>query len=526
MTVSYDAVIIGGGHNGLVTAAYLAKAGFSVLVIEKREVLGGAASTEEIFPGFQFNQGSSNAGLFAPKIIADLDLLNHGLDLIGSSVSAYSLLPSGNSLTLWRDLEKTKSEIARFSTKDASRYFLYLETLKHLTKALRQLMLISPPSLFDPSAKELLPWLSTALKIRNQGGKEMMELLRILPMTAEEFLQEWFDSAELKGLLAAPGISGSMQGPKASGTAFMLLYHQLGNSNSGFRSSQIVRGGTGRLSRSIAQAAEQYGAKIITGSSVEKIILSNGQAQGILLESGEEIKATFVVSNLDPRHTLFNLVGPASLEPRTMRRVRNIRFRGSTAKLNLALSGLPSFQSNPTTEHLSGHLIVAPSIDYLERAYDDAKYGHISSHPYLDITIPSILDNTIAPPGQHYMSIDMQFAPYHLKDTNWEEQENHISEKIITTLELYAPNIRDIILHQQMITPQRLETEFGLTEGHIYHGQMGLDQLLFMRPIAGSGQYQTPIPNLYLCGSGTHPGGGVTGAPGYNAAKELIRQKT
>jgi phytoene dehydrogenase-like protein len=371
-----------------------------------------------------------------------------------------------------------------------------------------------------------MPWLQVALKVRNMGEREMMDLLRILPMTAKEFLDEWFKGDLLKGVLAAPGIFGGMPGPQAAGTAFLLLYHHLGRSSGGPMSSQFVSGGIGRLSESLASAARSYGAEIMTGTAVSKITLDefHETVTGVVLADGRQISANGVVSNADPRRTYFDLVGGEFFPPKIVRSVRNIRYRGMTAKVNLALDGLPTFRDVDSEQQIEGHIFIGPSLDYLERAWDDAKYGRISNQPFLDVVIPSLLDGSLAPTGKHVMSITMLYAPYHLRPTNWEGERERLGDKIVATLAQYAPDLPELIRHCQVITPLDWEQEYGLTEGSIFHGQMGLDQMLFMRPFPGYAQYQTSIKKLFLCGAGTHPGGGVTGAPGYNAAKEVKRE--
>ena len=521
--MSYDALIIGAGHNGLVTAATLAQAGKRVLVLERRNTLGGAAATEEIFPGFKFNTGAHDAGLFRPEIIAALQLEQHGLQLMKSHVAAFAPQPNGAALTLWRDEQKNLAEIARLSQSDAEKFPAFVRLMNKLAEGLRSLLLLTPPNIAQSGLNELLTWASAGLKIKNLGKHEMMEFLRVLPMTAAEFLNEWFESAALKGLLGATSVAGSMQGPQASGTAFMLLYHYLGEANAGFKASSFVRGGMGQLAVALANAAQAHGAEIRTNTEVVWIIHKEEKAFGVLLKTGEEISARAIISNADPRRTFFDLVGAPHFGPTFVRRVRNIRYRGASAKMNLALSSLPRFNGAESEAQLSGHIIICPSLEYLERAYDDAKYGRYSSHPYLDIVIPSLLDSSLAPSGQHVMSITIQHAPYKLRESNWEEQREALGDHIINTLAQYAPNVRDLILHRQVLTPLDWEREYGLTEGSEFHGQMGLDQLMFMRPVAGFGQYRTPIENLYLCGAGTHPGGGVTGAPGYNAAREVLK---
>ena len=517
----YDAIIIGAGHNGLVTAAYLAKAGRRVLVLERRETLGGAAATEEIFPSFKFTTGAHDAGLFRQEIIGELSLPKHGLELIESPVAVFAPQPDGASLTLWRDPEKNIAEIAKLSKADAEKFPAFLRLMGKLTEVLQSILLLTPPHVAHNSFDELLSWAGAGLKLKRSGKHEMMEFLRVLPMTVVEFLNEWFETEALKAVLGSTGVTGSMQGPQASGTAFMLLYHYLGAANGGFKSSRFVKGGIGELSAALASAARQYGAEIRTAAEVVKIKLTEGKATSVVLKSGEEISARVIISNADPRRTFFNFVGAPNLGPTFVRRVRNIRYRGTTAKVNLALSDLPRFKNAET--HLTGHLIICPSLEYLERAYDDAKYGRYSQQPYLDIVVPTALDSSLAPAGKHVMSITMQYAPYKLREGNWDEQREKLGDHIINTLAAYAPNIKEIILHRQVITPLDWERDYGLTEGGEFHGQMGLDQMLFMRPVAGFGQYRTPIEHLYLCGAGTHPGGGVTGAPGYNAAREVLK---
>jgi phytoene dehydrogenase-like protein len=547
---NYDAIIIGGGHNGLVTAAYLAKAGKKVLVLERRDTLGGAAATEEIWPGFKINTGAPDVGMLRPEVGAELGLRRHGLEFIESPVTAFAPQPDGLALTLWRDPRETRAEIARFSPADAEKFPAFMRLVTALTSILDDIMTLTPPSLEEAKPGDLFPWAKLGLKLKGLGQREMMEFLRVLPMTAQEFLDEWFESEVLKGLLGAAGISGTMQGPQSSGTAFVLLYHYLGAADGGFKATRLVRGGTGQLAAALASAARQYGAEIRVGAEVSRILLAANpgtgetHAVGVALASGEEVLAKAVISNADPRRTLFGLVGAPNLEPHVVRRMRNIRYRGCVAKVNLALNGLPEFVSLPqgdTVEnnaYLGGHIVISPNLEYLERAYDDAKYGRFSAQPYLDVVIPSLLDPSLAPTGQHVMSITMQYAPYKLQGNSpstssgtgageqgsgWDDrQKKALADKIIDTLAQHAPNLKDLIRHCQVISPLDWEQEYGLTEGNIFHGEMGLDQLLFMRPVPGYGQYRTPVSHLYLCGAGTHPGGGVTGAPGYNAAREIL----
>ncbi|RPI33381.1 MAG: NAD(P)/FAD-dependent oxidoreductase [Chloroflexota bacterium] len=521
---SFDALIIGGGHNGLVTAAYLARAGLKVMVVERRAMLGGAAATEEVFPGFRVNTGAFDAGLFLPEIYTGLRLENEGLEFITPEAIAIAPQTDGPALTLWRDPVRAQVEIARFSKADAEKYPAYLRTVARFAEIMRLISVQTPPSIPQLHAGELLPWLPVALKTKRLGNRQMMELLRLLPMPVSDFLDEWFDTPLLKAALASAGVTGTPLGPKASGTAFMLLYQAMNAGPAGFRASRFVKGGMSRLSEALAQAARRYGAEICLGFGVARILLDGERVTGIELDSGEQIAAPMVVSSAAPRHTFFDLIGPAQFDVRFVREVKTIKSRGSMARVNLALIGVPSFTGAPPGDRaaLGGHLLFCPSLESLERASDDAKYGRFSQQPFLDAAIPTLLDPSLAPPGQHLMTVNVQYAPYTLQDESWEQACDRLGERVVETLASYAPGIQELITARQVLTPLNLEQTYGLTGGNIYHGEMGLDQLLFMRPVAGYGRYRTPLDGLYLCGAGAHPGGGVTGIPGYNAAREIL----
>jgi phytoene dehydrogenase-like protein len=519
MSTTFDAIIIGGGHNGLVSAATLAKSGFSVLLLEQRDVLGGAAATEEPFPGYCFNTGAEDVALFLDDIVQDLFLKMHGLQFRESTAAVFAPQADGSAFTLWQDEGRTVRELQRVDQEDAARYPDFVRQVNQMGSILQEMFLRTPPDLADRKLGELVSWGQVGLQVKRLGSKDMMEFMRLLPMPAHEYLGEWFKSEALKGALAGPAVTGTRQGPRSAGTTLMFLYQN----SSGFNRTRFILGGTGRLSQALASAARSNGAEIRTGAAVERILLQDGQATGVRLSGGEELFAHAILSNADPRRTFFDLVGPTHLQPRFMRAVRNIIFRGSTAKVNLALQGLPTFNGQENEEQLSGHIRVSPSLEYLERAYDDAKYGRISRRPFLDVVIPTLSDPTLAPQGHHVMSIRMQYAPYQLRESDWQTQREPLGDLVVDTLAQYAPDLKQRILHRQVLSPLDWEQEYGLTEGSIFHGQMGLDQLLVMRPVPGWSQYRTPLGNLYLCGAGTHPGGGVTGAPGYNAAREVAR---
>jgi phytoene dehydrogenase-like protein len=521
--MKYDAIIIGGGHNGLVTAAFLAKSRRHVLVLEQRAALGGAAATEEILPGFRVNTGAQDAGMFLPEIVEKLELTNYGLEFIESPAMVFAPQLDGSTFTLWRDPARNQREIQRLSESDAENFGEFQKSHRRHLKVISSLLPLTPPDLKGGSVSDLLQWLRPGLKYKQSTRRELMELLRIIPMSIKQYLDEWFQNETLKGAIGAPAIVGSMQGPQSPGTALTVLYQTLGSSGCS-RAARFVRGGIGRLSDALAKAARQFGAEIRSEAGVSAINVQEYQATGITLTSGEKIEAKVVISSATPHRTYFDLVGAPNLGPQFVRKVKNIRYRGCTAALHLALDDLPNFQGiSEGHEQLSSHIQICPSLDYLERAYDDAKYGRFSQTPFLDIVIPTVLDPSLAPDGKHIMSVQVQYAPYRLAEQKWNQVRDEFSETVISTLTKYATNTRDIVIDSHLITPPDLEREYGLTEGSIYHGQMAMDQLVCMRPVAGFGRYRTPVENLYLCGAGTHPGGGVTGAPGFNAAREILK---
>ncbi len=528
----HDAVIVGAGHNALVTAALLARTGQRVLVLERRGVIGGAAATEEIFPGCRVSVAAQDAGLFRRDIVADLGLASHGLEWVHPPAVATSLLGGGDALTLWRDPARTRDEFARHSRTDAARFQEWAGYLRKMARVLRIGLDHPAPPLHDLTARERIRLLRLLLQAARVGRRTVVELLRVLPLPARDLLDDWFESDALKGMLGSTALLGASQGPSAMGGAFRLLYHATGSDPHGFRSSAFLKGGIGALARALAAAARAHGAEIRTGAEVERIVVEDGAAIGVVLAGGEEIPAGCVVSGADPRRTFFDLVGAPRLGPEFNRKVANIRMRGTTAILHLILDALPPLPD--AARRLAGHTLVAPTPDYLERASDDAKYGCFSARPHLDIVVPTLHDPTLAPAGRHLASIQIRYAPFQLRqpspsaqDTGWpaDTARDALVSTTLATLDDFLPGMRDRILDHRLLTPLDLETELALTCGDEYHGQMGLDQLLFMRPIAGWARYATPVDRLFLCGSGTHPGGGVTGAPGQLAAREILQQR-
>ena len=521
MNEHYDAIIIGAGHNGLVAAATLAVAGRRVLVLEGRDTLGGVAGTEEVWPGYRVDSGATDAALFQDEIVQKLALARHGLKFETSPALLCAPQPDGRALTLWRDEARTVKEIARFSPRDAERWPAFARQVARMAGLLRGMLLLAPPDLSALRGGDLMGWAPLALRLKRLGGDDMMELMRVLPIAARDYLDEWFESDALKGAVGGSAVVGATLGPRGAGTNLGFFYQNLG----GLLEQRFVAGGMGRLSEALAAAARERGATIRSGAAVARVLVEGDAepaAVGVELAGGETIRAAVVLSNADPRRTLFDLVGPQHLEPETMRHVRNIIYRGSVARVNLAVRGLPAFAGAADPAQLGGRIRVSPSLDYLERAYDAAKYGRFSEHPYLEIVIPTLRDPSLAPAGHHLLTITALYAPYTLRDGDWDGQSAAFGEAVLDTLEGVAPGVRASVVHCQVVTPLDLERRYGLTEGSIYHGQMGLDQMLVMRPIPGWSRYETPVRNLYLCGAGEHPGGGVTGAPGYNAARAVL----
>lgn len=520
---NYDTIIIGGGHNGLTSAAYLAKAGKKVLVLERRHLVGGAAVTEEIYPGFKYSVCSYVVSLLRPEVIRELELPKYDLEIIPLD-STFSPMPDGNYLARWGDHAKTRREIARHSITDADAYEQYGHLMVQMAMAVKPLLRIIPPELASWNPKDLFGLASIGNHFRHLGEKLFYDMTKLMTMSSADFLNEWFETEVLKATMSASGIIGTFMGPRSPGTAYVLLHHYMGELDGAFRSWGFARGGMGAISRVIADAARHFGAEIRTLAGVDHVLVKNGRAYGVVLSSGEEIHADVIVSGVDPKRTFLKMVEAQHLSPEFVDQVNNFKIRGSSAKVNLALDALPNFISLPGNgPHLAGAISISPTIDYIEHAYDDAKYGNYSRRPYLDIIIPSTLDPSMAPPGKHVMSIFVQYAPYRLKNGTWPERREALGDTVIDTLNEYAPNLKDIILHRQVLTPWDLEHEFGLTEGNIFQGELTLDQLFFLRPVPGWAQYRTPIKNLYMCGACTHPGGGVMAASGRLAALEILK---
>ena len=525
MNSKYDVIVIGGGHNGLVNAAYLARAGKRVLVLERRHVLGGAAVTEEVFPGFKFSVCSYVVSLLRPEIIRELDLPRHGLEILPLD-GTFTPMPNGDHLWRVNDHAKTRREIARHSKLDAEAYDEYGKAMIDMAHFVKPIMNMTPPDPASLNPKGLMELLTMGRRFQKLSADDKYNQVQLMTMSAVDFLDQWFETDVLKATMSASGIIGTFLGVRSPGTAYVLLHHYMGEIDGAFRSWGLSRGGTGSISNAIGDAAREFGAEIRTEAPIAKIILKNGQAKGVVLENGDEIYADVVSSSVDPRLTFMKMVGEEHLPTDFVDDIKRYKFRGSSGKVNLALDALPDFKCMPGAgPHLRGAVSISPSVEYMERAYDDAKYGRYSRRPYIDIVIPSLTDPSIAPPGKHVMSCFVQYAPYNLKEGTWDEQREEFGDTVIDTIAEHAPNIKDIILHRQVLTPLDLEREFGLSEGNIFQGELTLEQLFFLRPAPGWAQYRSPIRNLYMCGSATHPGGGIMGASGRNAAMEILKDK-
>jgi phytoene dehydrogenase-like protein len=520
-----DVVIIGGGHNGLVVAFYLAKAGHKPLVLERRAQPGGAAITEEIYPGFRCSTLAHSAGPLRPEIVRDMELEKHGLKMIRPEVEITSLTPDGRALILHRAPEKCAEEIGKFSQKDAAKYPQFQASLAKMGRVIGKALALTPPNIDRPNSGDLWGMLNTGRAIRKLGRRDMYRLLRWGAMAVADLVAEYFETELLRATIAARGIFGTFLGPWSAGSGLVLLIRAAAD-NHPAGASWFAVGGMGAVTQAMAAAAQQAGAEIRSGAEVIEVRVKDGVAGGVVLSTGDEISARAIISNADPKRTLLKLVDPAHLSPDFVMKLQHYRMPGAVAKVNLALSGLPKFTALEGEDHdraLSGRIHIGPEIDYLERAFDESKYGNFSRQPYLEVAIPSLTDSSLAPEGKHVMSIYMQYAPFMLKGGDWEKQRVALGDTVVKTLAQYAPNLPELILTHQIITPRDLEESYGLTGGHIFHGELSLDQFFTMRPLLDWARYRTPIRNLYLCGSGTHPGAGLTGGSGANAAREILK---
>ncbi|PYS96515.1 MAG: amine oxidase [Acidobacteria bacterium] len=526
MATVYDAVIVGGGHNGLVTSAYLAGRGLKTLVLERRPYVGGASVTEEPWPGYKVSTAAYVISLMRPEVVRDLRLKQHGLTIYPQDPPYFQPYPDGRHLMIWNDYAKTRQQIAKFSPRDAQVYEEYERTLNRLAEFVEPLLLMTPPDPASTRWRDLLGLLRMARLVRRLK-KDVYSEVDIMVGSAKDFLDSWFESEELKALLCGQAVIGTFAGPRTPGTAYVLFHHVMGEVDGMRGCWGVVRGGMGQVSECIAAEARARGVTIRCGAPVERILVRDGRAEGVVIKGGEEVRARAVVSNADPKVTFLRLLDPKrDLPEEFTRAVEQFRITGSSVKVNYALAELPDFTAlpgkTPGPQH-SGTIDICPSLDYMERAYDEAKYGRWSSEPFLEAVIPTVFDDSIAPKGRHIMSVFCQFAPYDLKEGTWDSEKEKFGDRVSDIFTRYAPNFKNAVLHRQVLSPLDLERDFSLTHGNIFQGDMGLDQLFFMRPVPGWADYRTPLRGLYLCGACTHPGGGVMGAAGHNAAREILR---
>ncbi|HEY9785381.1 MAG TPA: NAD(P)/FAD-dependent oxidoreductase [Candidatus Obscuribacterales bacterium] len=526
MNQEYDAIIIGGGHNGLITAGYLALAGFKVVVLERRSVVGGACVTEEVWPGFKVSTLSYLCSLLQRRIVDDLELKKFGYHIYPKDPAFFTAFPDGRHIFFWQDGKKNLEELSKFSKTDAERYTKYEEELTEIAEWLEELLMETPPNIVRRRFSDIMKLGTVGVKTLKLGDAGIPRLVKIMTQSVRDFLNERFESEEIKTTLATDGVIGTNGGPSTPGTAYILLHHVMGDAAGQRGLWGFVRGGMGGISQALSASCQARGVAVRTNAEVDHIIVRAGRAQGVVLKGGEELKAKVIISNADPKRTFLGLIEPRHLTDEFRTAMEAFRCEGSSLKINIALDGLPQFKAFPTKGLGLPHkttMHVCPSMDYIDRAWDDALQGKPSTSPMLECTIPTAYDDSIAPKGKHIMCMFVQYAPYTLKGMSWENGlKEKFADRCIDLLAEYAPNIRDIIMHRQVISPYDMEKEYGMTGGNIFHGDMGIDQLFFMRPIAGWARYRTPINNLYLCGSGAHPGGGVMGAPGYNAAREIL----
>jgi phytoene dehydrogenase-like protein len=516
----YDVVVVGAGHNGLVAAAYLAKAGRSVLILERRDRVGGILAETELAPGFKVPALAHTVGRLSPSVIRDLQLTRGGLRLLRPDVRVFAPSLDGPAITLGSDVARTAQGLP--SSRDAAAYPAFDARVRSFAGFLAHLHAAAPPDVQQLSRDDVFTGLRLGRAFRSLVTKDRRQLLRVLPMPVADFVGEVFEHDVLRAAIASRAVQFTAMGPWTAGTTAVLLSDSAGNDGGAAGQTAFAQGGPVALAEALAAAARSFGAEIRTAADVATVTLADERATGVALDTGEEIQATSVVSAADPKRTLLGMVDPEVLGPTLRWRASSIRMAGCTAKVNLALSGVPAFVGAEGVERLQGRIVVAPGIDYLERGADAAKYGRVSDQPYLEATIPSLIDPTLAPAGRHVMSVLVQWAPYRLRDGTWDTEREGLGDLAVKTLESYAPGLSNLIVGRQVLTPLDFERDYGLTSGHVLHGEPGLDQMFAWRPLLGFARYRMPIEGLYLCGSGGHPGGGVTGAPGANAAREIL----
>ncbi|MGB3834734.1 MAG: NAD(P)/FAD-dependent oxidoreductase [Mesorhizobium sp.] len=521
---TWDAIVIGGGHNGLVNACYLQRAGLDVLVVEKNEWVGGAATSRSLAPGFTYSNCSYVCSLFRPEIMRDLELPRFGLQVIAYEGGAV-FTQDGDYLANYRDHDAHRREFARFSARDAEAYDRYARDVTRQCRFIQPLLMRTAPDPTSLRPRDIGELIFLGRKFAGLTAEEMALTLRFWTMSISDFLDEYFETDVIKANFALSGIIGTALGPMSPGTAYVLLHHYMGEVDGSVGAWGYARGGMGAVTKALADSFRASGGTVRTGAEVDHVVVKSGKARGVVLAGGEEVRGRLVVSNADVKRTFLKLVEEKELPDPFLRRVKNFKIRGSSGKVNIALDSLPEFPALPEDSPCyRGDMHFTDSVERMERAYDDWKAGRWSADPFLDMMIPTMLDPTMAPPGKHFMSCFVQYAPPRVEGRDWTDADRDgFAESVVAQIAAYSPGFRDRIVHMEVRTPRELEAEVGLTEGNIFQGELTFDQLLFNRPVPGYAQYRSPVGGLYICGSSTHPGGGVMGAPGRNAAREILR---
>jgi len=523
----YDVAIIGGGHNGLITAAYLARAGRTVLVLEKKKIIGGIAVTEEFFPGFSASSITDESDSLSPRIAADLNLTQFGLKILPADPLIFAPQKDGKHLTIWHDVRRTAREIAHFSRADADAYPVFIKEIRKIAQIIDGINHMMLPDMPDMGIRDMPEMLKLFKPIRSLGWKNLPQVMRILPLSVADLLSEWFESDIVKAAIGASALNNISLGPMESGTACSFLQNCANSNNGLFRSGGQIKGGAGALTMALADAAKSSGVNIKTNAEVSQITMENGRAAGIVLAEGKIISAGTIVSAGDMRSTFLQLVDPGQLDKSVLRNVQNITYCGTMARVHFALEALPDFtgMTGDAQQILRGHIQIAPSIAYLQKAFDPVKYGRFAEHPYLDIRIPTLKDPSLAPDGKHVMSATVKYMPYHLREGNWETLRDSLGRLVTKAIVGMAPDFEQHVRHCHVITPLDMETGYNLPEGSLVHGDITLDQSLWMRPIPGFAKYKAPVEGLYFCSAATHPGAGMTGINGFNAVRRILKNK-